>query len=210
LVISRWSLVRSLVFDLSLVFGLSLVIGPSFLAGQSLLAGRPRTNDQRPTTRDDSSPQEADRLSDRLLVDVSATEPWTDTGLVVAAGDRIQIRAWGTVKFDGGREGATATPRGVPGPAGGCSFVATDPKVPGYSLIANIAPSLTLDGHAVFVGTQWTGTLPIAGTSATRGRLFLGFNDKAVMCDRSGYDSWGFRNDNNGVFVVDVSVSRGR
>src|SRR4051794_19850815 len=150
------------------------------------------------------------RLSDRLLVDVASTEPWTDTGLVVAAGDRIQIRAWGTVKFDGGRDGATVTPRGVPGPAGGCAFVAPDPKVPGYSLIANIAPGVTLDGHAVFVGTQWTGTLPIAGTSATRGKLLLGFNDKAVMCDRSGYDSWGFRNDNAGVFVVDISVSRGR
>lgn len=154
--------------------------------------------------------QASERLSDRLLVDVSATEPWTDTGLVVDAGDRIQIRAWGTVKFDGGRDGATVTPRGVPGAAGGCAFVATDPKVPGYSLIANVAPALTLDGHAVFVGTQWTGRLPITGTSATRGRLLLGFNDKAVMCDRSGYDSWGFRNDNAGVFVVDISVSRGR
>ena len=30
------------------------------------------------------------------------------------------------------------------------------------------------------------------------------------LIDRSGYDSWGFRNDNNGVFVVDISVSRGR
>jgi hypothetical protein len=154
--------------------------------------------------------QENGRLSDRLLVDVSSTEPWTDTGLVLGAGDRVEMRAWGTVKFDGGRGGATVTPRGVAGPAGGCGFVATDPKVPGYSLIANIAPSLTLDGRAVFVGTQWSGTLPIAGTSAPRGRLFLGFNDKAVMCDRSGYDSWGFRNDNAGVFVVDISVSRGR
>lgn len=143
------------------------------------------------------------------ILDVPATEAWTDTGVDVGPGDRIEIRAWGTARFDGGRDGTPVGPAGA-GKGGGCTFVATNAAIPAQALIANVAPTLTFDGAGFFVGTQWRGRIPVPGTTAQSGRLWLGFNDRAVACDRSGYDSWGFRNDNAGAFTVELSITRRR
>lgn len=140
------------------------------------------------------------------LMDVPATEPWTDTGIDVQPGDRIEIRAWGVVRFAGGQ---TAPPNGT-GRGGGCEFVVTDASAPAQALVGNVAPALTFDGRGFVVGASWKGTVPVAGATASAGRLFLGVNDRAMACDRSGYDSWGFRNDNAGAFNAEVFVTRAR
>jgi hypothetical protein len=143
-----------------------------------------------------------------LTLDVPATAPWTDTGIVVLPGDRLQIRAWGAAKFADAGSVRTIGPQGSGHGGGGCTYVVTDSNVPAHSLIANIAPAMTFDGGGFFIGSSWSGTVPIAGTTANDGRLLVGFNDGAMMCDRSGYDSWAFRNNNSGSFMIEVTVRR--
>src|SRR4029077_11062562 len=148
------------------------VIVALILLGQTLL----------PPTRPDES----------AIVNVPATSPWTDTGIVVKAGDRIEMRAWGVIRFEAGSSSNTVGPAGSGPSTGGCEYVVTDPHVAAHSLVANVAEEMTFDGRGFLVGTSWKGTAPIAGTTAPIGRLFVGFNDRAMMCDRSGYDSWAF------------------
>lgn len=123
------------------------------------------------------------------------------------------MRAWGRVRYADTRGGAAAAlingPAGA-GPGGGCAFVVTDARVPADALIANIAPQLTLDGAGVLAGTALTATLPIAGSSAPEGRLFLGVNHGGILCDRSGFDSWSFRNGGSGAFTAQLTISRRR
>ena len=141
-------------------------------------------------------------------VQVSSNQPWTDTGLTVLQGDMISITASGTVIFaDPHTPEHTTGPDGKPGPSGGCSYVVTDPSVPRNSLIGNIADSSSLDGKGFFVGSSFQGTVPIVNTTKESGKLFLGFNDGAVYCDRSGYDSWGFRGDNHGSFTATITIT---
>jgi hypothetical protein len=143
-----------------------------------------------------------------VTLTIPSTQPWTDTGLVVSYGDLLSISASGTVVFaDPHTAKNTATPDGKPGNGGTCSYVATDPSVPGQSLVGNIASSHTLDGKGFFVGTSFLGTVPIANTTEPFGKLFLGFNDGAVYCDRSGYDGWGFGGDNHGSFTVTITIT---
>jgi hypothetical protein len=147
------------------------------------------------------------RADESLILNVPATAPWTDTGLSVRAGDRLQIRAWGSVSY--GENNAHATPTGLER-GGGCSFVVTSAAVPAHALVANISPQLTFDGRGFLIGSRWEGTVPVPGATATEGRLFLGFNHGAVLCDRSGYDSWAFRVKNSGTFTAEVAIWRGR
>ena len=146
------------------------------------------------------------RPDERTMLSIPATAQWTDTGLSLRPGDHLQLRGWGTVTL-GDAPRRRATPRGA-GAGGGCTFVVTDPSVPAEALVANIAPELTFDGRGFLVGSDWEGTLPVAGSTATEGRLFLGFNDRAMLCDRSGYDSWSFRNRNGGAFTVELIIWR--
>ena len=146
---------------------------------------------------------------EQLLLNVPATAPWTDTGVMVRAGDRVEIRAWGTVRWGDGDADRTVTSGGL-GRGGECSFVVTDGKVPAHALVANVAPQLTFDGLGFLVGPHWSGTMPVAGSTAAEGRLFLGFNHGAMLCDRSGYDSWAFRINNSGAFTVEIAISRRR
>jgi hypothetical protein len=164
------------------------VLAAFILLGQALL----------PSTRPDES----------AIINVQGTSPWTDTGIVVKPGDRIEMRAWGVIKFDAASSPNSSGPAGTGPSRGGCEYVVTDPHVPAHSLIANIAEAMTFDGHGFFVGTSWTGTAPIIGTTAPTGRLFAGFNDRAMMCDRSGYDSWAFRNRNSGTFTASITITR--
>ena len=155
----------------------------------------------RPTTT--SKPDQS------LIINVPATAPWTDTGVTVRAGDRLEIRAWGTVTFGDDGVGRGATPNGL-GRGGACSFVVTDARVPAHALVANVAPQMTFDGLGFLVGALWSGTVPVPGSTASEGRLFLGFNHGAMLCDRSGYDSWAFRINNSGAFTVEIAIRRRR
>jgi len=157
----------------------------------------------RPAQKAQSSPPRPD---ESVILNVPATAPWTDTGVLVRSGDRLQIRAWGQVKF-GDEAGRGVSPSGL-GKGGGCAFVVTNPSVPAHALVANVAPQLNFDGMGFVVGPQWEGTVPIAGSSAPEGRLFLGFNHAGVLCDRSGYDSWAFRVKNSGAFTAEIAIWR--
>ncbi len=102
----------------------------------------------------------------------------------------------------------TTGPDGNPGTGGGCTYAVTDASVPGHSLVGNIADLWTLDGKGFFVGSSFQGTVPISNTTSSSGNFFLGFNDGAVYCDRTGYDGWGYGGDNHGSFMVDITVTR--
>jgi hypothetical protein len=147
------------------------------------------------------------RPDESAIVNVQGTSPWTDTGIVVQAGDRIEMRAWGVIRFDATSSANSSGPAGTGPSTGGCDYVVTDPHVPAHGLIANVAAEMTFDGSGFLVGTSWKGTAPIAGTTAPTGHLFLGFNDRAMMCDRSGYDSWAFRNRNVGAFTTSITIT---
>lgn len=150
------------------------------------------------------------RADESAIVNVQGTSPWTDTGIVVKAGDRIEMRAWGVIKFDAASPPNSSGPAGTGPSTGGCEYVVTDPHVPAHSLIANVADEMTFDGRGFLVGTSWKGTAPIAGTTTPTGHLFVGFNDRAMICDRSGYDSWAFRNRNSGAFTTSITITRRR
>lgn len=145
-----------------------------------------------------------------IIINVPATAPWTDSGLTLNAGDRFQIRAWGEVRYGDRGVGRRARPNGSGIQAGSCQYVVTDRSVPAHSLVGNVAPAITFDGLGFFVGTNWTGQAPVSRTTEPTGHLLLGFNHGAVLCDRSGYDSWDFRNNNSGAFTVEVSISRAK
>ena len=166
---------------------------------------KPQASTPRPVQKPAPQPPRAD---ENLILNVPATAPWTDTGISVRAGDRLQIRAWGAVSF-GEAGGRDVTPNGLER-GGGCSFVVTSARVPAHALVANVAPQLTFDGLGFLVGSQWEGTVPVPGSTASEGRLFLGFNHGAVLCDRTGYDSWAFRVNNSGTFTAEVAIWRRR
>jgi hypothetical protein len=180
-----------------------IAIGVSLtLSGSPLL--------QRGTAPPRPGPASPSRVDERHLLEVPASAPWTDTGVTVRAGDRIDVRAWGRVRYsDLGGESAEIGPAGA-GAAGGCAFVVSNARIPARALVANVAPALTFDGNGVLIGTSWSGTTPIEGTTAGEGRLFLGINHDAVSCDRSGFDSWRFRNNSAGSFTVQLTIQHRR
>ena len=146
-------------------------------------------------------------MDERHLIDVPASAAWTDSGVTIKPGDRIDIRAWGRIRYADVNEGAESAPAGA-GSSGQCEFVVLDARVPARALVGNVAPELTFDGLGFLVGSAWSGTAPVRGSSAPEGRLFLGINHDAVTCDRSGFDSWRFRNNGRGSFTVQVTVRR--
>jgi hypothetical protein len=129
-------------------------------------------------TSDQSTPGAADRIA------VNAETRWTDTGIDVRSGDRLQVRAQGTISLSGNDSGNdTAGPAGAFN--GRRASGAPLPSAPAGALIARIG-----DGPVFLIGAEgWTNR---AGQS---GRLFLGVND-----DHLG--------DNRGEFTVRVSITR--
>jgi hypothetical protein len=163
-------------------------------------------------SRGRAGPEPATRLTqadESLILNVPASSPWTDTGVTVGTGDRLEIRAWGRVKYGDADAGPGIGPMGT-GRGGACSFVVTDERVPADALVANIASGLTFDGFGVFVGSTWNVSVPVTGSSAREGRLFLGVNHSGMLCDRTGFDSWGFRNKSSGAFTVQLTIRRRR
>ena len=129
-----------------------------------------------------TSGQRAPGTAERIAV--SAETRWTDTGIDVRSGDRLQVRAQGTITLSGNDNGNDTA-----GPAGAFSgrraSGAPLPSAPAGALIGRIG-----DGPVFLVGAEgWTNR---AGQS---GRLFLGVND-----DHLG--------DNRGEFAVRVSITR--
>jgi hypothetical protein len=154
------------------------------------------------------SAQKPDQVDQRALVQVLSREPWTDTGVLIKPGDRVRIRAWGTVVIDRARTARTVGPSGVGAHASGCEFLVITPGVGAESLVANVAEDMTLDGSGFQVGASLTATAPFAGAARPGGHLFLGINHHVVSCDRSGYDSWALRNDTSGALTAEIIVSR--
>jgi Ca2+-binding EF-hand superfamily protein len=112
-------------------------------------------------------------------VQVSAREPWTDTGLDVFVGDVLAIRATGTIEWADNR-GAVAPPAGAAGRA------TPNAPVPGQGLGALVGR--IGDGPAFLAAD---GTIRVE----RNGRLFLGVNDDVLT-------------DNSGAFRVTVGVRR--
>jgi hypothetical protein len=113
------------------------------------------------------------------MVVVSATQPWTDTGMDVRAGDMLTFDAEGNVRLsEGGGDVASASGA----QSGRRAQNAPVPAAPAGGLIARIG-----DSAAVYVGDRRAVRAPVSG------RLYLGVND-----DHLG--------DNGGEFRVTVNV----
>lgn len=102
-------------------------------------------------------------------LDVSASQPWTDTGIRVREGDRIWIEAKGRVRWGGDRNDGPEGERGSP-------FNSTRPipDRPGAALIGRV------DREVFFIGGD---RRPLVMPRS--GRLQLGINDD-VLRDNSG------------------------
>ncbi len=159
-----------------------------------------------PTAQSRRAESSAARSDENLLVALPATAPWTDTGIDVHAGDRLSLRSWGRVAYGRAESVTPASPTGIG--QGRCRFVLVDPSVPADIVIANIAPAMTFDGRGFVVGRARAVVVPVQGSTAPEGRLFLGINHQGIMCDRSGYDSWEFRNNGSGSFTAEIAVRR--
>jgi hypothetical protein len=151
-------------------------------------------------------------LADTITQDtyVPSTEPWTNTGLWVEPGDRLSILAWGSVSYADPASQHTVGPDGQPGTSSDQRFVVTDPNVPQNALIGNVALTTSFkDGAGFFVGSNYTGRLPIAHARELSGWLMLGHNDGAIRPGRDSYDGWGMKGDNRGGWNVTITLEQG-
>jgi Ca2+-binding EF-hand superfamily protein len=113
------------------------------------------------------------------FIRVEGTQPWTDTGITVRAGDTITFDAQGTVRLSNNRNDIA----GVGGTLSGRREAnAPLPNQTAGSLIARIGNS-----PPMFIGNRRSVRAPFGG------RLFLGVNDD-------------YPDDNSGDFQVTVSV----
>jgi len=118
-------------------------------------------------------------LANGRTIQVPANTQWTDTGIDVAAGDRVVFQASGEVTF-GRSAGQTATPDGN-GSVRSAAY--PDPNAPVGALIGRIGTN----GKAFGIGSQ---SQPLPMPAA--GRLYLGVNDNEI-------------GDNSGAFTVVVA-----
>jgi hypothetical protein len=105
-------------------------------------------------------------------VRVDAKQTWTDTGITVAAGDRVVFNATGQIAY-GQAAGQTSDPNGNPAER---RANYPDPTVPVGALIGRVGNSAPFA-----IGMQ---TQPLAMPAA--GRLMLGINDNE-LADNSGF-----------------------
>ncbi len=118
------------------------------------------------------------------VVIVNSQTRWTDTGIDVNAGERLQVRSEGTIVLsnnDNGRDTATAAGSQIGRKAADAPF----PQMPAGGLIARVGDS----GPFFFGDGGSLGQVPASG------RLFLGVNDD-------------FLRDNKGEFRVTITVRR--
>lgn len=133
-----------------------------------------------------------------LTLEVPSDAPWTSTGLVVAAGERLVVRAKGTVRY-----GGDAPQIGdVNGSSYGLKFypAAVLPNARIASLIGKVSGTTAVDtGSPVPEGAPGEGT-GFVGASydeimTQSGMLFLGYNDQR---------DWFY--DNVGSFSVTITI----
>lgn len=123
-----------------------------------------------------------DRTTDVVIV--RAEQRWTDTGINVTRGDRLQVKADGTIVMSGTAQGGdTATPAGSR--TGRRAPDAPFPQQPAGGLIGRIGDS----------GPFYFGDGGALGAVPASGRLFLGVNDD-------------YLGDNSGEFRVTITVRR--
>lgn len=137
-------------------------------------------------------------------VTISSKQAWTDTGITVSPGDIIHITATGSINY------APTSPATGPNGSGnpsGPSYLVLDPSIPTHSLVGNVAPTGSYsDGKGFFVGTSFEGSVPISGTTAQSGKLFLGFNDGFIEGGRTSMNT-GAVGDNSGSFTAEISIT---
>ncbi len=139
-----------------------------------------------------------------ITVVVSSTQSWTDTGLIVAKDDRIQITASGSIKY-----APTSPPIGPDGsgiPSDSLSYLVRSPQKWANSLVGNIAAAPSYDGKGFFVGSSFEGQVPIQNTTSESGKLLLGFNDGFIEGDRTRMNI-GAVMDNSGSFSAAVILT---
>lgn len=112
---------------------------------------------------------------------VQARQPWTDTGVLVQAGDRVSFNAAGTVQLSTGNDDI-ADPTGAR--SGRFAPEGPLPRDPAGALIARIGETAP-----VVIGSRTE-----ALRAPNSGRLYLGVNDD-------------FHQDNNGNFRVEIVVA---
>lgn len=118
------------------------------------------------------------------VVVVNAQTRWTDTGIDVTAGDRLQVRSEGTIVLSTNNDGTdTATAAGSG--TGRKAVDAPFPQMPAGGLIARIGDS----------GPFYLGDGGALGQVPASGRLFLSVNDDYLR-------------DNKGQFRVTITVRR--
>lgn len=123
----------------------------------------------------------AGRRGANEIVLVDARTRWTDTGVDVTAGDRLEIRAEGEITLSSDADVATAAGSRTGRRAPDAPF----PQMPAGGLLARIG-----DAGPFFLGDGRT-----LGQVPTSGRLFLGVNDDYLA-------------DNRGEFRVTVTTRR--
>lgn len=121
---------------------------------------------------------------DTQVVVVNAQTRWTDTGVDVEAGDRIELSAEGRVTLSGNANSTdTATPAGAA--SGRRAGQAPLPEMPAGAVIARVN-----NGIPFYVGERHT-----VSRAPAAGRLYLTVNDD-------------YLGDNNGQFRVTIRVTR--
>jgi hypothetical protein len=104
---------------------------------------------------------------------VSASTPWTDTGIVVRSGQTIYLEARGEVTWGPGRRDGPEGERNSPTNAG-----RPMPNRPAAALIGKVG-----EGENVFFIGNDTGPIRVRGS----GRLYLGINDDVLTDNRGSF-----------------------
>ena len=118
---------------------------------------------------------------ERRVVTVAGTQQWTDSGIDVTVGDRIQVTATGTVFHNGS---SNTGPDGAPDPGLRAFNILKDADHAG--LLGRVGET----GTSFHVGGRATLTVPATG------RLYLGINDVGV-------------DNNSGAYTATVEVDGG-
>ena len=147
----------------------------------------------------DVPPIEEKCVPSTVTVQVPSTAPWTDAGVDVTMGQRLEMTATGMVHYGGPQQVTNANGGDFTG-----QLFFSDDVLPGavvVSLIGKVGgttavgdgtplPAGTPGDGAGFVGVSYDQVVPESG------RLFLGFNDRV--------EAFG---DNSGAFTVTITLS---